>query len=69
MSEIINNNFKPLCPFCREPWSNENVQIEDLYASSGGCDTCDYGSSASGTVVIKCHKCGKIMYKKDFSTD
>jgi hypothetical protein len=61
-----NSNFKPLCPFCREPWSDENVRIEDLDASAG-CETCGYGEEISGRVVIKCHKCNKIMYVKEFS--
>jgi hypothetical protein len=34
--EIINNNFKPLCPFCGEPWSDENVQMEDTCAKATG---------------------------------
>jgi len=57
---------KPLCPYCREPWSEENIKVEDTYASEG-CDTCGYGSKVSGTVIIKCHKCKKVMYKKEFS--
>jgi hypothetical protein len=57
---------KPLCPFCREPWSDKNIQVEDLYASGGGCESCGYGEEVSGVVIIKCHKCEKIMYKKEF---
>jgi acetyl-CoA carboxylase beta subunit len=62
------NKFKPLCPYCREPWSDENVMVEDVYCSQG-CDTCGSGAEASGTIVIKCHSCKKVMYKKDFAQE
>jgi hypothetical protein len=55
-----------LCPFCREPWSEDNIKIEDLIASAG-CPTCG-DANARGKVVIRCHKCEKIMYIKEFST-
>jgi len=57
--------FKPTCPFCHAEWSDENIKIEDVYASSG-CDTCGYGSEVTGTVKIHCHECKKLMYQKDF---
>ncbi|MBU0581471.1 MAG: hypothetical protein KKA19_09880 [Candidatus Margulisbacteria bacterium] len=65
-AKITNNNFKPICPFCRAKWSDENMRIEELYAS-GGCESCGSGADISGSIVIACHKCGKVMYKKDFT--
>lgn len=56
---------KPICPFCREEWSEENVLLEDVLASEG-CGTCGYGAEVTGSVVIRCHKCKKVMYRKDF---
>jgi hypothetical protein len=59
-----NEQFKPLCPFCREPWSDENVRIEEFHASQG-CPTCG-DVSGGGKIIIRCHKCQKIMYVKEF---
>jgi hypothetical protein len=64
----MKNKFRPICPFCREPWSDENIGVEDVDCSSG-CDTCGYGASASGKIVIRCHKCEKVMYIKEFTSD
>jgi len=61
-------NFKPKCVFCSAEWSDDNVSLEDTYASAG-CDTCGHGSSVSGTITISCHVCKKVMYQKDGNWD
>ena len=62
----MTDTFKPKCIWCSAPWSDENVRIEDVWASQG-CDTCGYGLKVSGTVTIECHACTKVMYQKEFS--
>lgn len=55
--------FAPLCIWCSAPWDDSNVQI---YAwASGGCPTC--GPEAEAEVEIICHKCYKLMYKKEYN--
>lgn len=56
---------KPLCPYCRAEWTDEMIKVEDTYAS-GGCATCGYGQEITGKVIIKCDKCGKVIYIKEF---
>lgn len=55
---------KPLCPFCSTEWSDDMVQVMDVYASSG-CETCGHGSSVEGTVDITCHACKRLIYRKE----
>jgi len=57
--------MKPICPYCRVEWNNKNVKIEDWDASEG-CESCGYGRELKGTIIIKCHNCKKIIYRKDF---
>jgi len=58
----------PECVFCGAPWTDEMMQIEDIEASEG-CDTCGYGQGISGTVVITCSTCERVVYKKEFNCD
>ena len=58
--------FRPLCPFCSAPWTDDMVKVEDTYASRG-CDTCGYGAEITGTVTIKCSSCNRVIYQKEFS--
>lgn len=65
MTENNVKMFKPLCPYCRAEWSDDNVQAEDCYTSAG-CDTCGYEARVFWRIVIRCHSCGKVMYVKEF---
>jgi hypothetical protein len=56
---------RPLCVFCSAPWTDDMIEVEA--SSSGGCDSCGYGATTSGTITINCHSCGKLIYQKDFS--
>ena len=67
MTEETKKEFKPQCIWCNADWSDENIKVEVDYLS-GGCDTCGYGATAEGSVTLTCHKCGKDMYTKDFSS-
>lgn len=58
-----NPNFAPLCIWCSEPWSDDNVNVM-VKAGSQAC-TYGYRSSVNVTFEIKCHKCKKLMYKKE----
>lgn len=62
---MAQNEFKPLCIWCSAPWSDDNVKLEDIYASNG-CDTCGYGQTVSASLVVTCHSCKKVMYQKGF---
>ena len=55
---------RPLCPFCSAPWTDDMIECEAT--SSGGCDTCGFGETTSGTIRINCHSCGRLIYQKDF---
>lgn len=56
--------FKPQCIWCGAAWSDANIELEDVYSSSG-CETCGYGSDTSATITIRCHECKKVMYQKE----
>ncbi len=55
---------RPLCPYCRAEWTDEMITFEDV-SMSEGCDTCGYGSGAEFTLDIHCHKCKKLIYRKE----
>ena len=55
---------RPLCVFCSAPWTDDMIAVEA--STSGGCDTCGWGATTSGTISINCHACGKLIYQKDF---
>ena len=54
---------KILCAFCNAVLTE--VEIMDLYKSQG-CETCDYGSSYSGKIEIRCPQCKRVVYIKEF---
>lgn len=53
---------KILCPFCSAPWTDENIKVYDLayeeYESTG-----PYNHEV--VIEISCHKCKRLMYKKE----
>ena len=59
--------LKILCPFCNAPYTAQ--MQEELEGWGGGCDTCDYGSGASVTIEITCSNCGRVVYRKEATTD
>ncbi len=54
---------KILCAWCSAPWSTKNIKIWDV----DGRDQCESGRFESPTysITIKCHSCGKEMYRKE----
>lgn len=58
---------RPLCPFCNAPWTDDMIAVEAR--SSGGCETCGYGATTSGTITINCDSCGRLIYQKDFERE
>lgn len=52
----------PVCGFCSAPWTED--MLSSFYESSGGCDTCGFGSSKS--IEITCESCKRLIYKKDY---
>jgi phage FluMu protein Com len=63
-SGMSENKTNIKCVFCNSVLSD--VTIEDIFASEG-CDTCGYGAEVGGTVIIRCDKCDKVIYKKEFT--
>lgn len=63
MSEDVNELSKVLCPFCSEPWNEKNIRTYDLDAG----DHCASGRfyAECCTIEITCHKCERLMYKKE----
>lgn len=61
MSEEL--ECKIVCPFCKAPWSDENMIVYNLDAG----DQCDSGRfyPETCTISIKCHSCGREMYRKE----
>jgi hypothetical protein len=55
--------FKPLCVYCNEPWSDKMELVHDFITE--GCDTCGFGKELVGSFIIKCSKCKRIVYKKE----
>lgn len=64
MARKIRTNIK--CIFCNSILSD--IVVEDIFKTDG-CPTCGYGSEVSGTIIIKCDKCNKVIYKKEFKKD
>jgi hypothetical protein len=55
---------KIICIWCNAPWTF-NMQVEDIY-TTGGCDSCGFGSETTGKIEITCDNCGKVVYIKEF---
>ena len=60
----VKNGFTkpPLCPFCSEPWTEEMIDLE-ANASEGYASV---GPESWGSLEIVCHKCKKLIYKKEW---
>jgi hypothetical protein len=58
-------SFKIICPFCSEELPLK-VQVH-LDSTSEGCETCGHGAKAYGIVEIKCPRCNKVIYKKEWT--
>ena len=57
MSENLER--RPLCPYCRTEFSDENM---NLYTN---CAEYDSGTSHEAVIEIHCDKCKRLVYKKD----
>lgn len=51
------------CVFCNAILSN--ITVENIFQTEG-CDTCGYGATSGGTIIVKCDKCDRVIYTKDF---
>jgi hypothetical protein len=54
---------KILCVFCNAPWSEDNIKAYDLDAADE-CASGRFGPETC-TIEIKCHSCGRLMYRKE----
>lgn len=54
------------CVFCNSILSD--ITVEGIH-STEGCPTCGFGSSVTGTIIVRCDKCNKIIYEKEFEND
>ena len=60
---------RPICVFCNAPWSDKMIRVFDVDAQHGE-GSYDFGpEDMEATVEIKCHSCGRLIYKKEFRAD
>ena len=59
----INDAWRPSCPFCHVPWTEDMIKLEA--SASSGCETC--GPDVEASIKITCASCKKLIYQKDYN--
>ncbi len=60
--------LKIVCPFCNEPYNAE--MEEEFENTTNGCESCGlYQNDLTFKIIIKCSKCGKVIYVKEGTKD
>lgn len=59
----MNEDLKIICPFCNAPYTAE--MLMELWDEGIGCPSC-YSAHPKGKLEIKCTKCKKTVYIKEY---
>ena len=51
------------CVFCNSILSD--ITVSEIFRTQG-CSSCGYGSEGTAVVTIRCDKCEKVIYRKEF---